>query len=82
MRLPYSSLAGVFDMLALAASVSLIILLIEWMVASFCEVDKANPKRPADFLSAFKLRCKRLKMDVIENWLPLKDVRNHWSKFR
>lgn len=68
-ELSYLSLAGVFDMLLVAASVSVILLVIEWIVACFNEVDRTDPTRPFDFCSAIKVRYRRLTDDV-SNWIP------------
>ena len=56
-------------MLVVGAIVSFVVLLLEWIVAAFLDVDRRDPTCPATMKRALKLRVKRLKKDVKTNWL-------------
>lgn len=80
--LTYASLSGVFDMLLVACAISFLFLLLEWVVASFCDVDRSDPTRPSEFSRALAHRWRRLTEDAKENWLPFKRFRRHVARYR
>uniref|UniRef100_UPI00193A9581 glutamate [NMDA] receptor subunit 1-like isoform X1 n=1 Tax=Styela clava TaxID=7725 RepID=UPI00193A9581 len=81
-RLTYSSLSGVFLMISVGAAISVLMIAIEWIVSSFSEIDRTDLKKPSDLSSALKIKLQRLKVDFNSNWLPFRNIREHWSKFR
>lgn len=81
-RLKYSSLSGVFLMISVGASISIVMIFIEWIIASFSEIDRADLRKPSNLKYALIIRFRRLKDDLVKNWLPFGNIREHWSKFR
>jgi len=80
--LSFASLSGVFIMLLIAAGVSIIALVVEWIVAAFLDVDRTDPTCPSSVKRAMNLRLARLERDVRKHWFNSKKGRWCWNKFR
>ena len=77
-RLTLSSLSSVFVTIGAATAVSLLILIIEWIVACITDIDPMDPRKPSGFVSAFRQRWTRLSEDARKRWIPFQSASERW----
>ena len=69
-------------MLVIGAGASIIVLLLEWIVAAVLDVDRSDASCPSSVKRALHLRLERLERDIRKNWFVTKKGRLCWSKVR
>ena len=80
--LSFGGLSGVFILLVAAAGVSIFVLVLEWIVAAFLDVDRTDPTCPSSMKRALNIRLERLERDVRKHWLNTKKGRLFWNMLR
>ncbi|XP_009858118.3 glutamate receptor ionotropic, kainate 2-like [Ciona intestinalis] len=79
-QLAFKDLAGVFYLVGYAMAIGFGILIAEWIVVSFYDVNRNNPLAPQSMVEAFRRRRQRLIVDIRNNWFPLERSIEKWSK--
>eukprot|EP00058_Branchiostoma_floridae_P007221 XP_002592709.1 hypothetical protein BRAFLDRAFT_67149 [Branchiostoma floridae] len=69
-KMDVSKLLGVFYIIYVGMAVSVVVLIVEWVVACMMAVDQTDPEAPKTFLEAFRRRLTILERDIEENWFP------------
>ncbi|XP_066270647.1 glutamate receptor 2-like isoform X4 [Branchiostoma lanceolatum] len=69
-KMDVSKLLGVFYIIYVGMAVSVVVLVVEWVVACMMAVDQTDPEAPKTFLEAFRKRLAILERDMEENWFP------------
>ncbi|XP_078578483.1 glutamate receptor 2-like isoform X1 [Branchiostoma floridae x Branchiostoma japonicum] len=69
-KMDVSKLLGVFYIIYVGMAVSVVVLIVEWVVACMMAVDQTDPEAPKTFLEAFRRRLAILERDIEENWFP------------
>ncbi|KAI8493747.1 Glutamate receptor 2 [Branchiostoma belcheri] len=69
-KMDVSKLLGVFYIIYVGMAVSVVVLVVEWVVACMMAVDQTDPEAPKTFLEAFRKRLAILERDIEENWFP------------
>ena len=78
--LTYIDLAGVFYLVIAGIVLGSIILVMEWLIAAFHDVNSSHPIKPATMREALKVRGRRLYKYMHLNWLPVEWTLQKWKK--
>jgi len=79
-QLTFTDLAGIFYVMAMGLGTSMVVLVCEWLVAAFADINTMKRERPKFLKDALKIRWRRLLLDVRINWFPLSGITQKWKK--
>jgi len=79
-QLTFTDLAGVFYVMMIGVGISMMVLVCEWLVAVFADINTVKPGRPQFFKDALEIRWRRLLLHVRMNWCPLRRTMERWKK--
>jgi len=79
-QLTFTDLAGVFYAVAIAFGGGMIVLVCEWLVAAFADINAVKADRPKILKDALKVRWWRLVFHIRVHWFSLRRIMERWEK--